>query len=174
MNLDDSDKAIIAEAKRSHEISTNLIKSYDTKIHQIIVLTTASLSVIFIIASFFGLEYHSEHITKNIILYFGYFTSLTAVLICLIFSLVLCLKTYTISKYSIISPIRLWRGLSSCKSKQKFMNDLIEEIDYNTNKNSQILKNLWDYYTKSIAYLTIGIVLIILFIIFAILIKISI
>lgn len=176
MNLDDSDKLIIEEAKRSHETSIDSIKAYDTRIHQIILITTGSLGLVFTITGFFSFNYTAEFITSKSVLFFGYFLTLAAIIICLITSLILCLKTFTISEYNIIQPLSMWNGLSSYTQSQKnnFMNDLIEEIDYNTTQNSEILDNLWDKYTKAIACLACGIALIALFILFGILIKIGI
>jgi preprotein translocase subunit Sec61beta len=176
MDLDDSDKVIIEEARRSHKISVDSIISYDAKIHQIVILSTLILSAVFTIVGFFSLEYTIEKITSKIVLYFGFFISWVLIIICLIIALILCLKTYTISEYNTIRPLSLWQGLSSYTQTQKnnFMNELIEEIDYNTNENSEISNTLWDNYTKAIAFLACGIALMVLFILFAILIKIGI
>jgi hypothetical protein len=176
MDLDDSEKFIIEEAKRSHETSINSIKSYDTRIHQVIIISTGILTIVFTIATFFSVDYTFENITSKFLLFFGYFLSLTLIIICLIASLILCLKTFTISEYHITSPMLMWQGLSHYTQQQKnnFMNDLIAEIDYNTNENSIILNTLWDNYTKAIAFLASGIALIVLFVFFAILIRIGI
>ena len=175
MDLEDSDKLIIEEAKRSHEISIDSIKSYDTRIHQIILISTGSLGLVFTIAGFFSLDYTIEFITLKLLLFLGYFLTLAAIIICLIISLILCFKTFTESEYNIIQPLNMWNGLSPYTNAQKnnFMNDLIEEIDYNITQNSEILYKLWDKYTKAIACLGCGIALIPLFIIFGILIKIG-
>jgi len=172
MDLEDSDEVILDEARKSYDISMESIKSYDSKIQQIVILSTGILALIFTIGGFFSVEFVIENIQKNIILYFGYFATLVATLILLIYSVILCLKTYTMLEYRIIRPINLWNGLSTCTDQKKFMHDLIEEIDHNTYGNIELSRALWDKYTKAIALLGSGIGLTILLVIFSIYIKI--
>lgn len=173
MILDDSDKEILEDAKKSYDISISSISSYDTKIQQIIILSTTILALVFTIAGFFNVDYTTTTIFAKPLLYLGYFASLIAVVILLLISLILCLKTFTISEYHIISPINMWNGLSSYTDRKEFMNDLIEEIDYNTKKNSEVLHDLWDKYTTAIALLGGGVGVTILLIMFTIFIKIG-
>lgn len=173
MDLEDSDKKILEESGKSYDISRESIKSYDSKIQQILVISTGILAFIFTIGGFFSVEFIIENIEKNIILYFGYFASLISIFFLLIYSIILCLKTYTMLEYGIIRPLSLWNGLSTYTDKKKFMNDLIEEIDYNTCENIKKSYDLWNNYTKAIALLGSGIGLQILLVIFAIFIKIA-
>lgn len=172
MNFEDSDKIILDEARKSFDKSTESIKSYDSKIQQILTLSTGILAFIFTIGGFFSVELTLENIQNNVILYFGYFATLIGISILLIYSVILCLKSYTMLEYGIISPIKMWNGLSNCNNSKIFMKDLIEEIDYITGKNEKLSKIIWDKYTKAIAILASGISLTILLVLFSILIKI--
>lgn len=171
MNFEDSDKIILDEARKSYDISTESIKSYDSKIQQIVVLSTGILAFIFTIGGFFSVEFTLENIKNNIIPYFGYFATLIGISILLVYSVVLCLKAYTMPEYRIIRPINMWNGLSTAINQQKFMKDLIEEIDHTTIENSQLLYSIWKKYTKAIAVLGSEISLTALLVFFSILIK---
>jgi len=172
MNLEDSDKIILEESRKSYDNSMESIKSYDSKIQHIVILSTGILSFIFTIGGFFSVELTLENIQSNIILYIGYFATMIGIFILLVYSVILCLKTYTMPEYRIIRPIKMWEGLSNCSTTKEFMKDLIEEIDHITYENSQLSYVLWDKYTKAIAVLASGIVLTILLVIFSICIKI--
>lgn len=74
-------------------------------------------------------------------------------------------------EYRIISPLKMWNGLSSSPNQQQFMKDLIEEIDYTTMENARLLSSIWKKYKKAIAVLGSGICLTILLVFFSILIK---
>ena len=171
MNFDDSDKIILDEARKSYDTSTESIKSYDSKIQKVVVLSTGILTFIFTIGGFFTVELTLEKIQNNILPYFGYFATLIGISILLIFSVILCLKAYTMPEYRIIQPIKMWDGLSNSKDQHQFMKDLIEEIDFETNENSNLLDDIWKIYTKAIAVLGSGIALTVLLVFFSIWIK---
>jgi hypothetical protein len=68
MDFEDSDKIILDEARKSYDISTESIKSYDSKIQQVIVLSTGILAFIFTVGGFFSVEISLQNI-QNILLH---------------------------------------------------------------------------------------------------------
>ena len=66
MDIDDSNKIILEEARKSYDISIESIKSYDSKIQQIVVISTGILAFIFTIGGFFSIEFTLEDIQNRV------------------------------------------------------------------------------------------------------------
>lgn len=143
---------IYDEAKRSYDLTITSIKTYDTRIHHILILTTASISILFSI---------SGYISANILIKENDFPSFILLLISVsvlffISSLILCLRSYNIPTIQLLEPKKVLDGYNELSNESIFLEELIHQIDDNVMQNLKILGHLWENYSKAILLLVIG------------------
>lgn len=174
MNEEEANKLIYDEAKRSFDISIDSIRAYDGRVHQIIVLTTSSLGILFVIAGFLGLDFFNMITSKfgnfpnipplEVGCMFAFFSSI----VCFFIALIFCMKAYTSSKFRVLNPEYVKNGYESLSNKNDFLDELIYQIGDEFKENSDILDDLYKHYTNSIISVSIGWTLLAIFTIISI------
>jgi len=150
---------IYDEAIRSHDITVDSIRTYDKRVHQITLLTTTSLGILFVVIGLSNFNYFSDfssRLQSDFFVVLGYILTFIAAIFSMIFALFFCLYAYIKSKIYTLEPKKVKYGYDTLKNKKDFLGELILQIGDNCDSNSKVLKIIWDNYKRSIWSLGIG------------------